>query len=185
MKKRLAALTVVAAVVVSLAAAASVNQPAAAQCSNAFGAPVPCGNGGGGGGERQKRPTKTVSPSPQPGLTPVAAALAPQAAACTPDPADPTALCTTPPDGSSNPAVPDVIGQRPPSPNFPAPAALILGRWGQLVVILFIIAILLAIAIPTFLGARNSANARTSRQHDYSTAPDVPDALNRDPKSNK
>ncbi len=55
---------------------------------------------------------------------------------------------------------------------------LISGRWELvLVVILAIIAILLAIAIPTFLGARDSANARSSRQHDYSTVPEVPNVV--------
>ncbi len=156
MKTRTTSLLIIAASTAAFAAAALVSEQAYAQCGLP-GTP-PCT----GGGDRQRKPTPTPSPVP-PTATSTTAQLAlviGGTPACTPDPADPTAVCLIPPHAGANPSSSGAsLAQRPPNPNVPSPFGSIL-KGNGLILVLLIIAILLAIAIPTFLGARDSANAR-------------------------
>jgi len=144
------------ALTLALAMAAVTSQEAAAQCSDSFGQAVPCPKP-----EKQKRPTPTASPTPSAMDEAAQPALVIQPApACTPDPSN-AAACSIAAGGASASS----LGVRPPSPNVQPPGPSLLGgsRLGTILIIVLIIAILLAIAIPTFLGARNTANVRSNQ----------------------
>ncbi len=152
---RTTALAILVALAIAAGAATITAQRVTAQCS----AGVPCGGSGGG---RQKRPTPTpIAPTATPLGAAMPASVIQPAADCTPDPSNPNAVCQAAPGGGSDPTG-SYLAQRPPNPNIPAPGPLSGWRWGEILVIVLIIAILLAIAIPTFLGARDSANARAN-----------------------
>ncbi len=156
MVKRFLSLSIVAAFTLALAAAAIVSERASAQCTNAFGASVPCS------GDKQKRPTPTASKVPTATAISGGAAAAP-AADCTPSASGGGTLCSTLPLTGVGQA--PNLGVRPPNPNLPFPGSLLsgTGAWGAILLIILILVILLAIAIPTFLGARDSANAHSTR----------------------
>ena len=70
MKSRIASLTLLAAMTLALALAVLVSERAEAQCTNAFGAAIPCPNT-----DKQKRPTPTDTRVPRPTQTPIATAV--------------------------------------------------------------------------------------------------------------
>ncbi len=102
MKRRIMSLSLLAALTLALSLAAVVSEHASAQCSNAFGASVPCP-----GTDKQKKPTPTDTRVPRSTSTPVAACVN-----STPDAAQLQTLCAglLPAGGAGG------TSQQPPSP---------------------------------------------------------------------
>ncbi len=159
MKYRSLALVTLTGLVVALAATAFLSQQASAQC--AVGASTSCGSGG----DKQKvvRATPTINPallSPlvnSPALVKPTPTGPPGNPTCAQDPTGALGTCPAPGAAPSNVGI-----TRPPNPNVDPIQSLLVGGRGWLLIVLLIIVVFLAIAIPTFLGARNSVNARSN-----------------------